>query len=442
MQAIGKYKQLLLFIIILHLVYFFLALHFGGIYTVDSVGYQWQATNITQHGSLYSEDFSKPVRPDYYSFRPPLYALFIIAAKTVVNSDYFLLILQNLLSILTCFWVISFAESLSLNTRVVKVVSFVYLLCYPAAFIYCNTVMSDSLFYFLLWGAFYFSYRFWQTSSNRHMSLMSLFFVLCMLTKPVSLLLGIVVWIWFVAKRRMKFPVAIVPVFFIGATYSVISYTNQNETGYYHYSSVKSFFLVKYMAKYTAADQGGEAFADSLVAGIMNKADAATSYEQRLNIMDAEALAFLSGHKLAFAKLFGKGCLAFFLDPGRFDVYQLLNRNTDDFPGLYHLIYTKGILNGLNEFITNAPSVVLVYLSGCFCFNLFVFILFLRFVFSRSVKPFLKCLILLFVCYIMLSTGVLGLSRYRTAVFPQLWLMVVVVLSILSGFQKKAEQPK
>jgi len=90
-------------VILLHLAAFLQAWNSGGIYLVDSKDYLSQAYNFKTNWSLYAAPFDEPIRPDFYSFRPPLYAWFILAIKGIINSDYAVLAVQSLLSLYTLF---------------------------------------------------------------------------------------------------------------------------------------------------------------------------------------------------------------------------------------------------------------------------------------------------------------------------------------------------
>src|SRR6478752_1224276 len=92
-----------IFIIAIHALYFIIAINTGSIYLVDSYGYLHQAKNIIEHHSWYAEDWNAPILIDYFTFRPPLYALFIIVCKSIVTSDFSILVMQNVMSIFNIF---------------------------------------------------------------------------------------------------------------------------------------------------------------------------------------------------------------------------------------------------------------------------------------------------------------------------------------------------
>ena len=418
MQLFGKYKQLVLFIILIHAVYFGMALYFQGIYTVDSIGYLFQADNIIHHHSLYSEDFSKPILPDYFSFRPPLYSLFILFCKSIFCSNYFVLFIQNLVSISLFFWIIKFCDELKIKKKHTQLFIPLYLIFYPAQFVYVNTIMSEILFQFLLFCAFYYSYRIMLNTTFKNSILMCLFFALAMITKPVSLLIGLSVILFLLLKKRLNTFKLLVPILLLPATFLVVSFINKDATGYFHFTSVKSIFLVKYMVKYTAVSAYNEEYADNLVSRIMNEADKKTSYEMRLKYMDEMGYKFINEHKTDFVKLFAKGCIAFMIDPGRYDIYKFYEIKNGTIEG-YHTFHTKGA-NAFVEFIKTAPLFVVIVLAFNLLWNVVVLTFFIFIFFSKKIPAILKILIGIFIFYIMLSTGVLGLSRYRVPIFPQL----------------------
>jgi hypothetical protein len=62
------------------------------------------------------------------------------------------------------------------------------------------------------------------------------------------------------------------------------------------------------------------------------------------------------------------------------------------------------------------------------CMNVWISVLFLRYLFQAHQSVIIRICIFLFVGYIMASTGVLGLSRYRIAIAPFLWMAALLVL--------------
>ncbi|MFN4083711.1 MAG: glycosyltransferase family 39 protein [Bacteroidia bacterium] len=419
----NPYRFFAAFITIVHAIYFFTAYFISDIYTTDSIGYLAQADNIKNHYSFYAAPWREKFHPDWFTFRPPLYGLFILLCKSIYKHDFTVLFFQNLLSIFTIISLFRFLVQQNIKELNVSILLSLILLFYPSQFIHCNMIMSDILFQFIMFQAFLFSYKLIKNPTFKYAVIASLFFVIGMLTKPVSFLLGfslalflVVIWL---RQKKLKY---VLPFLLLPITYHAYCSYNKKVTGYYHYTTVTPYFVLKYMAKYTNAQIYGEAYADSVQAVIMQKADAATDFQTRYEIMNNEGKKIIKQHWPVFIWFNVKGWLMIMIDPGRFDWYKFLNINEGEFLGLYHLINTEGFFKGIVSFLKIAPLGLLFVLAVSFVFNVVLFSAFIYFLLFTKTDLYLKLLIFLFVCYMVGATGVLGLARYRIGFAPLLWI--------------------
>jgi hypothetical protein len=431
-----KPKLFWLIAILLHLLGFFQALHSGSIYLVDSIDYLSQAANFKMHGSLYAAPWNLAVKPDYFSFRPPVYGMLIYCIKLWVQTDYAILLVQLLISLSTLWGVLKFSKELGLNQQASRWLLLGILLFYPSQIIHCNFVMSDILFQSLLFWSLYFTYRLWTQRQLKDSLLAVLFFALAMLTKPVAFLLGIsvagILMFIFIKQKRIQLllPFLLLPLLYHGyASY------NKQVTGYYHYSSVTPIFVLKYMAKYTHAQIYGETYADEAQDSIMQFANAAKTYQERYELMNQAGKEIIAKHPLFFTWFNIKGWFAFMIDPGRFEWVHFMNLDEGNYLGLYHVINTQGLIPGILTFIQNAPIALLLVLLVCLFSNLVTSLSLLHFLWNKEAHVILRVCIFLFLAYIIGSTGVLGLSRYRVAVAPFLWIALMFTLKYF--LQKK-----
>ncbi|OYU97447.1 MAG: hypothetical protein CFE21_03905 [Bacteroidetes bacterium B1(2017)] len=432
-------KQFWIGAVILHLLGFLQAWHTGSIYLVDSIDYLSQATNIKLHASLYAAPWDAPIKPDYYSFRPPVYGFLIYVVKLLVQTDYAILLLQMGISLSTLFGVLLVLNKLNLNAGVSRFLLLLLLVLYPSQIIHCNFVMSDILFQSLLFWAFYFTWQLWQEPNYKNSVYAVVFFAIAMLTKPVAFLLGISIALIlvgvFLRKKALRF---LLPFLLLPLIYHGYSSYNQRITGYYHYSSVTPIFVLKYMAKYTNGQLFGEAYADSVQDVLMAKINAQEVYKNRYELMNASGKEIIAQHPYFFAWFNIKAWFAFMLDPGRFEWVHFLNMSEGNYLGLYHVIHTQGLIHGLGSFVANAPLALLVILLVCLLFNTLAAFAFLRALFQKELSGAFRICLFLFVAYIIASTGVLGLSRYRVAVAPLLWLSLVWFILSHPWFRKYA----
>ena len=412
--------------VLLHLAYFFQAWFSGSIYLVDSTDYLSQAENFKNHGSLYAAPWDAPIKPDFFTFRPPLYGWFILVIKSIVNSDYAVLAFQSLLSLISFGSIIQFLSKQNIETGFVKSALMLILIAYPSHLIHCNFIMSDILFQFIMLQAFIYSYYSYKEANFKHTGLAAFFFVLAMLTKPVAFLLGfsiaLILLVVYIRKHQLKL---LLPFLLLPITYHTYCSYNKHITGYYHYSSVSPYFVLKYMAKYTNAQVYGEEYADRVQDSVMVLANAAPNHTERYKIMNEAGKTFIAQNPLVFLKFNIKGWFAFMLDPGRFDWVHFLNIGEGNFLGLYHTINTKGLVNGMLEFLSHAPLQLLAILFFSLLFNFLLAFVFVAYLFSKKQNGFLKILIFLFVSYIIGSTGILGLARYRIGIAPMIWMAAI-----------------
>lgn len=415
--------------ILLHLLGLVQAWHTGSIYLVDSIDYLSQAENIGKHGSLYAAPWDMPIKPDYYSFRPPVYGLLIYLLKLIFASDYWILLAQSFISISTIWGVRKIISEWGYDLEKLNSFLLAILIVYPSQIIHCNFVMSDILFQALLFWSFYFTVKLWQNPSYHAAGRASLLFALAMLTKPVAFLLGISVAIIlvfvFLKQKKAQY---LLPFLLLPFVYHSYAQYNKQQTGYYHYSSVTPIFVLKYMAKYTNGQLFGEAYADSVQDHIMARANVAKSYEERYILMNGEGKRIIMEHPLFFAWFNVKGWIALMIDPGRFEWVHFLNMEEGTYPGLYHSIHTQGLWKGIWFFMQHAPLHLLFLLAFCLGMNVWISVLFLRYLFQAHQSTIIRICIFLFVGYIMASTGVLGLSRYRIAIAPFLWIAAMLVI--------------
>jgi hypothetical protein len=202
-------KQFWIAAAIMHLLGFAQAMHTGSIYLVDSIDYLSQAENIKLYSSLYAAPWQGPIKPDYYSFRPPVYGFLIYCIKSLVQTDYAILFVQMLISLSTFWGVQKFAKELGLNQGKTRLTLLITLFIYPSQIIHCNFVMSDILFQSLFFWSAYFTYKLWSEPSYRHSIASALCFALAMLTKPVAFLLGmsiaLILFFVFLKQKALKF---------------------------------------------------------------------------------------------------------------------------------------------------------------------------------------------------------------------------------------------
>lgn len=427
-MKIDASKQLLLFTISIHVVYFVAAVFLKGIYLVDSYGYLMQAENIKTLGTWYAEDWNAPLLIDYFSIRPPLYAWVLIITGAIAGNIYVVLLVQNVLSIMNLWIVYRFVESRFGVTVWMQRFFVMGLLFYPAQMMHANFVMTEILFQTVMVLLFVSIWSLIEKPSWSNSIAIAVLLSLGLLTKPVSLFLLFVVIIivlvtvqWRQHNIRYLLPFGMVVLVLHG-----ICLQNEHATGCYHYTSIKAINQLKYNARYVLMDAKGEHYADSVVAECLARANAKNDYGERLDEMDMESIEIYKAYPASLLKIYNKGVVAFFLDPGRFDVYHFLAMEEKNTPGLLHEIQTKGI-SAISGFIQQAPVFILLVLLLNLCWNILVLGCFVYFLMSKFSPVKLRLGIFILVAYIATMTGPVGVSRYRVPVYPFLLMSGLIV---------------
>lgn len=436
MQQARSYQPLFVLILV-HALYFAVAMYIKGFYLIDSYGYAMQADNMIADGSWYAEDRNAPLLVDYFSIRPPLYAVLLVFFRLFFDSILPLLLLQNIISIFTCWLVYRFMVHNGFASKTTQRMLIVAIVLYPAQMIHANFVMTEIVLQLWLVGIFMLLYNFTQNPTLKGSAWLSVLLALCLLTKPVSLFLPVLVWAfmaWTVLKKAGHWHL-LIPQLLVALTFHAICLQNQHATGYYHYSSIKSINQLKYNARYTLIAAKGEAYADSTIAAVMQQADATSDYGERLHIMNHNANAIILQYPFAFAKVYSKGVVAYFVDPGRFDVFHFLGIEEKGTPGLMLEMQTKG-LSAIGEYIRKAPVAVLFLLLLSLLWNIVVVGMFLYAAFTMR-NHVLRNMIIVLVAYVALATGPVGVSRYRVPVFP--FLLIGVLCASHTFVQRKTE---
>ena len=270
-----------IFIIVIHALYFLIACKIGSIYLVDSYGYLNQAKNILLHQSWYAEDWNAPVLIDYFTIRPPLYAFFIVAVQSIFHSDFFVIAVQNLLSVFNIFLLWKLLDKFEITQKNINFSITLALLFFPSQFIHANFIMTEMLFQTLMMGVFYFSVKTIQSPNFKSVFIVCFLLSLAMLTKPVIFLFGIVLFVFFVVIFWKKNKKMLISFLLLPFTYHLLCLQNQHTTGFYHYSSIKVMADIRVNARYILAQKYGADSASNFATQVFNEADAKPDYESR-----------------------------------------------------------------------------------------------------------------------------------------------------------------
>ncbi len=424
--------QVWLFLIFIHAAYAVIAFSIGNIYTVDSYGYLDQAYNLLHYHSWYSKPWNGPLLPDYFSFRPPLYATLIILCNFFSSSDYFILVIQNLISLFNCV-LLYHIFTRYFNTKQSFTALAIVLIFYPAQFIYANLIMTEMVLQMQVLLLFYFMLKFIETPSFKRSWFIALLLCTTLLTKPVIVLFTVCIAVIILLKTYKVFDYKLfIPLLLVPIVFHLICLQNKHATGYYHFSSVKPVAHLKYNAKYTLVSKFGADYADSTISALMVLIDAQPDFRHRFELMQQSGTDIILNHPAHYANVYAKGIVAFFIDPGRFDLFHLFGIDDSSFNGLFHELNAKGF-PAIASFIDSAPLGIIMMLFIILCWNIFVACAFFWFLLNNRFSFFLRLLVFLFVAYIAFASGALGVARFRFPVYPILALCTVFFIHHLQN---------
>ncbi len=407
-----------IFIIFIHVVYFFIALKIGSIYLVDSYGYLNQTKNILAHHSWYAEDWNAPMLIDYFTIRPPLYAFFIIACKFIINSDYFIIFTQGLMSIFNFFLLWRLLKKFNIPQKNINISIAAALLFFPSQLIHVNFIMTEILFQTLLMGVFYFSAKTIQLPNHANIFKIAVLLSLAMLTKPVIFLFGIVLFVFFLVLFWKKNKLILLPFLLLPITYHLFCLQNKHTTDFYHYSSIKIMADLRVNARYILATKYGEDSSAAFCSKVFYEANTMKSYEVRYHYIETRCNEVYTQNKMVFALLYAKGIIATFIDPGRFDLSLFFGLQNNSSQGLFHRLNTEGV-KAIPDILKQSPLFLLSTLFFVLLWTIILFISVLVFVFDKKTDSLLRILVFIFIAYIPLVTGISGLCRYRIPIYPE-----------------------
>ncbi|MCA1746417.1 MAG: hypothetical protein LC655_01875, partial [Bacteroidales bacterium] len=290
------------------------------------------------------------------------------------------------------------------------------LVLYPAQFIYSNMVMTEILFQFVLMLAAFRLYRYIQTERIGLLWLYQLLLIVAILIKPVMYLFivpNIILFIvlYFKSRQRLVLISSFVPVIFL----IILGGVNQQRTGYYHISSIQQINLVDYNLYYFLMDRDGEDSARAAKEQIYATCDAQKDFKERSECLTDSVTAVIRADLKGYALFHLKEMARFFVDPGRFDLYNFFGIEKESGKGFLHHLNEGGFRSAWRYFLSQPVLVVIVLLLIALV-NLLRLFGFLAFLFNKSFKPEYRLFLFFLVAFLAFATGPLGASRFMLPV--------------------------
>jgi 4-amino-4-deoxy-L-arabinose transferase-like glycosyltransferase len=391
----------------------------------DSREYLSAGSNLLSQGVLYSGKLDGAVDPALFTKRPPAYPLLVGLILQLGGGIGGIVLLQVILTLSEAILLYWIAGLLDLRGAYRLATATVFLF-YPAQIIYSQVVMAEILVQFLLFLSFVFLITGIKKNSLSLLGLVNLTLGLAALTKPVMVYFWIPnllyhVWLAYRLRSVKLVGWAFIPLLIVSGW----SYRNYLVTGYFHFSSVKTINM--------KFNLDGSSNPQALPLTEHSRIEDFGSWSREVErdfIRDR-----ISNWPATVYRQF-LGNLAFLLDPGRFDIFQILGiPHSVRFPELLH-----SPLRSTFSILAQVPLGILVYLGTVLLLNLLVLASFLYVLFKEDVRLEYKVYWVMLVLYVIVLTGPIGASRFRLEVEPFLLLALPFFLKrVMSAWQAKFE---
>ncbi len=421
-----QHRIFIALVFLLHLFYFICALSFADIYTDDSEEYTLMAENIQNEGVIYSWHWSETPDPKYYTLRPPLYGLLILFTKWIWDTDFAILVLQNILSLLTIFAL----EQLVRRWGVGKeryIILTLGLLLFPTYMIFVNMVMTDFLLgIFLFWG-FYSVYRYIEEKRLGWLLLYNLILCAALYLKPVLIYFwvpNLLFSIWLFLLNR-RWPILIMPFLLLGAM-QLWNARNEQVTGWNHFSSIQTINICNFNMRQLLRTKYDWPTADSTVAHIWKVADQKEDFAEHSEYLMDTCKNVLLQNFPTYSYVHIRGMFSFFLDPGRHDILKFFRIQPRKMMSFFNELDKRGLTGLWNYFQNISIGLLLIYII-VFFWNIITLVCFLRFPFDKRLDVRLRILLFGLVGYVCMLSVTIGYSRFKVGLYPLL--LIVLVMS-------------
>lgn len=430
-------KIFFVILIVAHAFFFLKALDNGHVFTKDSFEYIQQAKNIRDYHSWYCGDFRLPVQPALFSQRPPGYGVFIFLVKKLNDSIWFLLLLQNLLSLLNFYVLVKILKLVNAQFNVLYLL--IPLIFFPSQFIYPNMIMSEMLLQSAVTLSFYFITSFILLNKTASLYFYQLFISIALLIKPVWYLFpGVsILFFVFLIKRKNILGWSIlthaIPIIVI----ALIFLSNHYQTNYWEYSSIQRKLMINYNAYEVLENCYGKKNAVGIIDSIQTVTALQSSYPAQANYLQSESNKILIRHPFVFAWIELKGIVRYFTDHSRYDFESFFSHIPDENNSLKEEVSSNGF-RGFFDQLHKYGLGYFSYLALSVIVNLILFVSLFIFMRQKNIEAAVRFFLFFMIIYVALLTGPTGTTRFRLPVYPlQLIAFSIVIPSKMRNhFQK------
>ena len=429
---IKKEKLFLIFLLFIHSAYFFYAVTYANIYTGDSDEYLQTAVNLKEHQESYNFIWTENKILEYYSLRPPLYGVFILIVKSVYNSDYFVIFIQNIISLFIWIYILFLSKDLKIPSKLPFII-IATLLLFPSQSILVNSIMSDIILQ--LWFVLSLSMLvyFFKTKKTSFLITYNVFLILAVYTKPALMYFWIPnmffsFYLYTINKNIMVLASSLL----LPLSIFIWCNRNENKTGYFHFSSIKTQNILSLNAGDVMKLTIGAPESTSVRKRILETANK-LNYKEKNEFIIAASTRIIKDNILIYSYAHLKGMLNFMLATGRVDMVTFFPYKPEKEISIIKEIENNG-LSGLKYYIDNVNLYLIIYMFFILLWNILLFLSTLSFYFTSEIHPAIKIFIIVIIGYICFVCGTAGYARFKMALLP---FIVLTVPPFINSFKKR-----
>ncbi len=317
-------KRVLPFIAIItlaHVLFFFLALRFTRIYMGDSYEYVYMALNIKDHFLFYAGNPALPLLTKNFTLRPPGYSFFLLAVYFFSVNNWLVLVLQNLVSIGN---ILLLRRTLFYLGYAIRYDGWLalFILAFPAQFIYANTIAPDLLLQTCVLFYFYHMVLLVRSRKVKNGWWAALALTYGVFTKPILLLflpihvVLMVVCLWKLPAKRTVFLSVLMPFGFV----LLYNCWNLQRTGKFHFTSIQPWNAMNYNVRMYQEHALGNEQAALFMKKERTAWSAQPDFKSWYDYGNKRSMEFLKTHFWSYMGFHAQYALQFFIHPGKGEI--------------------------------------------------------------------------------------------------------------------------
>ncbi|RYD57345.1 MAG: hypothetical protein EOP56_08535 [Sphingobacteriales bacterium] len=436
----SNYRFIIL-LVLLHALFFAMALYFKRIYNGDSHEYIYMALNVKEHFWFYAGNPALPVTEEYMTIRAPGYPLFLLLVYLFSVNNWTVLVLQNIISMINIYYLRNTIRRIG-YTRKYDFLLIALIALFPSQFINANTIAPDILLqtcvlvyfrHFVLMVR----YKKWEHAGWMTWGLVAGLFVKPVLYPFVFCHLAIMLYMYRYLRGSRLIPTinGILPI----ACISLYMLWNYQRTDKLHFTSNQSFNAIYYYYFYYNDTYGREK-ADQFLKQERDKIEAMPKFADRYDYANQRGLQLLKENFAPYMSYHIRQGLRMFIDPGKgeLDMFtgsltlgKLYDSKAQD--GFWVTIKKDG-WDGLEAYAERNPSfpIAMVILA----FNIIRLVGLMLFAFASKINKRIRMFTFLFLTYFAFTTGAIAHTRYLVPVS-----LIVIGCSVM-GYQLSLQRLK